>query len=267
LPTIKIEESPLAPGISPIEIHYREWGQGTPLVFLHGGWGYEVYPIDAQVAAFQHDYRIFAADRAGFGRSTRTRQLPGEFHRAAAGETLLVLDQLEIKKAILWGHSDGAVIAAIIGLTAPDRTLGLVLEAFHYDRRKTSSVEFFQSLIDEPEKVGARASAALARDHGDPYWRTVLEAGGNAWLKIIRDSDDPQKDFYGNSLSKLSVPTVFIHGGRDPRTEPGELDSVRAELPNSSIRVIDEGGHSPHSEPSARDECNRIAADFLDSIR
>lgn len=267
MPSLRIDESPLAPGINPVEIHYREWGQGTPLVFLHGGWGYEVYPFDSQVSLFQNQHRILAADRTGFGRSTRIEQLPHEFHQAAAVETLLVLDQLGIQKAVLWGHSDGAVIAAIIGLTSPERVMGLILEAFHYDRKKKSSVEFFESMVREPEKIGHRASSAMARDHGDPYWRRVLEAGGNAWLRIIEESTDPLKDFYRNSLSKLSVPAVFIHGERDPRTEPGELDAVSAQLPDLPIRVIADAGHSPHSEPNARDRCNQIAAEFLERIR
>jgi pimeloyl-ACP methyl ester carboxylesterase len=261
-----IDESPLAPATRPVEIYYREWGRGTPLVFLHGGWGYEVYPFERQVAQFQHSHRIVAADRTGFGRSSKIEHLPDEFHKAAATETLLVLDGLGIEKAIFWGHSDGAVIAAIIGLTNPSRALGLVLEAFHFDRKKKSSVAFFESLVHEPEKIGHRAASAMARDHGEPYWRKVLEAGGKAWLKIIGGSDDAEKDFYGNSLSRLSVPALFIHGARDPRTEPGELDAVRAELPDSPIRLIENAGHSPHSEPAAADECNLIAFQFLDGL-
>ena len=236
-------------------------------MLLHGGWGYEVYAFDSQVERFRGLHRIVAPDRSGFGRSTKVEALPDEFHQAAAVETLLVLDRLGIEKAIFWGHSDGAVIAAILGLRAPDRTRALILEAFHYDRQKKHSTEFFESLIREPERIGQRAVTTMARDHGEHYWRKVLAAGGNAWLKIIEEAGDPRKDFYDNSLSRLTVPTIFIHGARDPRTEPGELDAVRAELPDSPMRLIEGAGHSPHSEPGAHDECNLIAAGFLDRIR
>jgi len=234
-------------------------------VFLHGGWGYEVYPFDSQVERFQERHWIVAPDRSGFGRSTKIEHLPSDFHKAAAAETLLVLNRLGIRKAIFWGHSDGAVIAAIIGLRAPDRALGLILEAFHYDRKKKNSIEFFEAMVREPEKVGPRHTSVMARDHGEFRWRKVLEAGGNAWLKIIQESNDPGKDLYDNSLSTLSVPAVFIHGARDPRTEPGELDAVRAELPAAPIILIDEAGHSPHSESIGKTRCNEIASQFLDS--
>jgi pimeloyl-ACP methyl ester carboxylesterase len=236
-------------------------------VLLHGGWGYEVYGFDSQVERFKGLHRIVAPDRSGFGRSTRTESLPDDFHKAAAAETLLLLDELGINKAIFWGHSDGAVIAAILGLRAPDRALGLILEALHYDRKKEHSVEFFELLVREPERVGQRAASAMSREHGEDYWRTVLAAGGNAWLRIIQAAADPEKDFYDHSLSRLAVPTILIHGAKDPRTEPGELDAVRAELPDSPMRIIEGAGHSPHSEPGARDECNRFASDFLEHIR
>src|SRR5208282_1910348 len=102
-----------APKVRPVKIHYREAGTGKPVVFLHGGWGYRVYPIARQIKAFEDQVRFIIPDRSGYGRSTR---LPGQmlvdFHQRAAEETLLVMDALGIKRAIFWGHSDGAVIAA-----------------------------------------------------------------------------------------------------------------------------------------------------------
>jgi pimeloyl-ACP methyl ester carboxylesterase len=56
MPFISIDESPLIPGVSPVDIYYREAGTGVPLVFLHGGWGYEVYPFDRQVEALARDF-------------------------------------------------------------------------------------------------------------------------------------------------------------------------------------------------------------------
>jgi pimeloyl-ACP methyl ester carboxylesterase len=45
--------------------------------------------------------------------------MPLDFHRRAAAETILFLDALGIERAVLWGHSDGAVISAMTGLAAP----------------------------------------------------------------------------------------------------------------------------------------------------
>ena len=139
MPFVTIEESPLAPDISPVEIHYREAGSGPPLVFLHGGWGYEIYPFDRQIDAFGNHFRILVPDRTGYGRSQRLDQVPTDFHARAAVETMRLLDALHVDRAVLWGHSDGAVIAAKVGLASPDRISGLILEAFHFYRAKPGS--------------------------------------------------------------------------------------------------------------------------------
>ena len=105
----------------PTRTYIRDAGAGAPLIFLHGGWGYEVYPFDRQIDALDRQYRILIPDRSGYGRSPRITSLPPDFHRRAAAETTQVLDALEIDHAVLWGHSDGAVIAALMGLAAPSR--------------------------------------------------------------------------------------------------------------------------------------------------
>src|SRR5207237_1445730 len=143
----------------------------------------------------------------------RIEGLPADFHQRAAVETASFLDALGIEEAILWGHSDGAVIAVLMGLTAPSRFSGLILEAFHYMCAKTGSRDFFQTMVSAPENFGERVYKTLESEYGDRYWRNILEYGGRAWLRIIEGGKE--KDLYGGRLSKLSVPALFIHGSRD----------------------------------------------------
>ena len=267
LPFLNIEESPLAPSFSPIEINYRDTGSGLPLLFLHGGWGYQIYPFDRQIEAFGDRFRILIPDRTGYGRSLRLEHVPADFHRRAAIETMRLLDALHIDRAVLWGHSDGAVIAAMIGLKNPDRISGLILEAFHFYRRKPGSREFFETMAGDPSLLGERVGATLSNEHGEDYWRKLIVMNGDAWLRIADESTFAEQDLYDGRLGDLCVPALFIHGSRDPRTEPGEMESVRDLLPTARIGFIDGGGHSPHSESASAPECNRIVAAFLESIR
>jgi pimeloyl-ACP methyl ester carboxylesterase len=247
-----------------VSIHYRDAGEGSAtLLFLHGGWGYEVYSFDAQIAALRRDFRIVIPDRSGYGRSMHANAWPADFHRRAAEETLRVLDALSIRQAVIWGHSDGAVIAALLGLAAPERVTALILEAFHYYRAKPGSREFFETMVQEPASLGERAVSEMAREHGAGYWEQLIEMNGRAWLKIADESKRPDDDLFGGRLRELCVPTLFIHGENDPRTEPGELGAVRAQLPNARFRIIEGAGHSPHSNLRYAEECNRIAIEFL----
>src|SRR5207247_3216975 len=119
--------------------------------------------------------------RSGYGGSTRIDRLEADFHAAAAAETAALLDALELERPVLWGHSDGAVIAALLALGAPERTGGLILEAAHLSGRKPHSRAFFDATARDPDSVGRRAASVLAHDHGDD-WRRVIARHSAAWL-------------------------------------------------------------------------------------
>ena len=255
-----IAESPLLSGTRPIALHYRDGGTGEPLVILHGGWGYGFYPYDDAIAKL--DRRFVIPDRTGYGGSPHIAELPPKFHVGAAVETELLLDALGIERCALWGHSDGAIIATLLALRAPERYSGLIVEAIHLDRAKPRSRDFFLRMRDEPDSFGERVARRLALDHGEDYWRAVLHAGGQAWLEIAKTPGD---DFYEGRLGELRVPLLVVHGTDDPRTEPGELDRIPRELPSARIELLAGAGHSPHSERAYAARCTALVAAFLDS--
>jgi pimeloyl-ACP methyl ester carboxylesterase len=248
VPFVTLEHSPLAGGAA--RIHYREYGEGMPLDFQHSGWGYHIFPIHKQLHALK-EYRVIIPDRSGYGHSTKPAAFDTDFHVRAAKETLLLLDKLGVREAIFWGHSDGAVIAAFIGLMAPERCWGLILEAFHYFRRKSESRSFFESMISAPESFGERVCAVLANEHGNPYWRELLKQEGTAWLDIAKTAATGTEDLFDGRLGELNGPTFFLHGARDPRTDPGEFDAIQRALPSAEIRMIENGQHCPHNESAA----------------
>src|SRR5262249_1310904 len=155
-----------------------------PLLALHGGWGSAFYPFDRQIEALGERYRFLIPDRTGYGKAAAIDELPPRFHEGAAREMEAFLDERGIERCTLWGHSDGAVIAAIMGLRAPARYEAIVLEALHLDRVKPRSREFFTMMAENPDGFGERIAAKLAADHGDARWRDVLRMGGRAWLHI-----------------------------------------------------------------------------------
>jgi len=253
--TVALRESPVAPG-RPAEIFVREAGSGPPVVILHGGWGYEAYPFDDAIAALAPSHRVLAPDRLGYGRSGRLAALPVGFHRLMAEETFAVLDALGLREAALWGHSDGAVIAAHMAFLAPERVTAVVLEALHFFALKRASVEFFETAVRDPEKFGPAVVEACRRDHGDS-WKEVLAAGGWAWLDIIDEGRRGKRDLYSGRLAEIRAPVLVLHGARDPRTEPREIDAAMAALPDARLALLD-AGHSPHT--------SRVAAHALDLV-
>jgi pimeloyl-ACP methyl ester carboxylesterase len=253
--------SPIIDRPSPARVYLRDRGHGPAVVLLHGGWGYEAYPFDDAVEALSTSHRVLAPDRVGYGRSDPLPALPRGFHVGMARETLLVLDALGIERAAFWGHSDGAMIAAWIAILAPERTRAVVLESLHYVPTKRASVEFFEAAVDAPERFGAEVVRAVERDHG-PRWREVLAAGGRAWLEIVAEGEAGRADLFDGRLGEVRAPALLLHGRRDPRTEPGELEAARRALPHARCELLD-AGHCPHASATAGPRCLALATAFL----
>jgi pimeloyl-ACP methyl ester carboxylesterase len=263
MPFAELPCSPSAPGTGPARIHYRERGQGEVVLLLHGGWGHDVYPFDAQLEALSSRWRAIAPDRVGYGRSGRLPALADGFHLRMAEEALLLLEVLGVRQAAVWGHSDGSVIAAWMAILAPGRVRALVLEAFHFVAAKPGSGAFFETGATAPERFGAPVAATLAAEHGDG-WRDVVGHGARAWLRIIEGGLARGGDLFRGRLGEITAPTLLLHGSRDPRTEPGELEAAHRALPGARLVLLDTG-HSPHTG-SAAGACTAAAVAFLGEV-
>jgi pimeloyl-ACP methyl ester carboxylesterase len=263
VPVLTLPPSPA--GAPAAAVAFREVGEGPAVVLLHGGWGYEAYPFDRQLAALSGRHRAVAPDRVGYGRSQPGGELEDGFHRRMAEETVRVLDALAIERAALWGHSDGAVVAAWTAILWPERVDALVLEALHFVAAKRRSLDFFRTAVEAPERFGDAVVAALRRDHGE-RWREVVAAGGRAWLRIIERGCAGEADVYGGRFGEIEAPTLLLHGTRDPRTEPGEIEAACRALPAARVAWVD-AGHAPHTSAGAGERATALAVGFLDEAQ
>src|SRR6202163_4750696 len=88
-----------------MQIYYKDWGEGQPIVFSHG-WPLSADDWDAQMMFFfNHGYRVIAHARRGHGRSSQS----GDGHDMDhyADDLAAVTEQLDLKNAIHVGHSTG----------------------------------------------------------------------------------------------------------------------------------------------------------------
>jgi non-heme chloroperoxidase len=88
-----------------VEIFYKDWGKGQPIVFSHG-WPLSADDWDAQMLFFlKHGYRVIAHDRRGHGRSTQV----GDGHDMDhyADDLAVLTAHLDLNNAIHVGHSTG----------------------------------------------------------------------------------------------------------------------------------------------------------------
>src|SRR3954463_15178705 len=88
-----------------VEIFYKDWGKGQPIVFSHG-WPLSADDWDAQMMFFAtRGYRVIAHDRRGHGRSTQTSD--GHDMDHYADDLAALTTHLDLKNAVHVGHSTG----------------------------------------------------------------------------------------------------------------------------------------------------------------
>jgi pimeloyl-ACP methyl ester carboxylesterase len=108
------------------QIHYRERGDGRPVLLLHQTASSSVM-WERAMRCFPDGLRLIAMDTPGFGESDGPGVLPedglGYYARRVAG----LLDALGLQRASIVGHHTGAMIAAELAAAHPDRVERLVL--------------------------------------------------------------------------------------------------------------------------------------------
>src|SRR6266699_4060146 len=86
-----------------VDIFYKDWGKGQPIVFSHG-WPLSADDWDAQMLFFlSKGYRVIAHDRRGHGRSTQTDH--GNDMDTYAADVAELVSALDLTNAIHIGHS------------------------------------------------------------------------------------------------------------------------------------------------------------------
>ena len=144
-------QSGLAP-VNGIKIWYATFGQGEPVILLHGGLANSNY-WGNQVRTLQSRYRVIVMDSRGHGRSTRNDQPYG--YDLMASDVIGLMDFLKIKKATIVGWSDGAIIGLDIALHHPERLTKLFAFAANSDPSGVADIAnspVFNAFIARAEK-------------------------------------------------------------------------------------------------------------------
>lgn len=114
-----------------LALHVHDFGQGEPVVFLHGSGpgasGWSNFGANGTALAAQ-GYRVVLIDSLGYGRSDKPTDRPYTLE-VMAGAALRALDALGIDKATFVGNSQGGAQAIWIALNHPERVERLVLMA------------------------------------------------------------------------------------------------------------------------------------------
>src|SRR4051794_20703156 len=264
-----------------IDIYYKDWGTGQPIVFSHG-WPLSADDWDPQMLFFlSQGFRVIAHDRRGHGRSSQTSDGHDMDHYAA--DLAALTAHLDLKKAIHVGHSTGGgEVAAYLGRHGESRAARAVLiSAVPPIMVKTSNnpgglpkqvfddlqaqlavsrTKFYRDLPEGPfygyNRPGAKPSEAIIQN----WWRQGMMGGAKAHYDgIVAFS---QTDFT-EDLKKITVPVLVMHGDDDQIVPYADSAPLTAKLVKNGTLKTYKG--FPHGMPTT--EAATINADLLAFIK
>jgi len=242
-----------------VEIFYKDWGTGQPIVFHHG-WPLSSDDWDAQMLFFvAKGYRVVAHDRRGHGRSSQVSDGHDMDHYAA--DAAAVVEHLDLKNAVHVGHSTGGGEATrYVAKHGKDRTAKLVLiGAVPPIMLKTESnpggipldvfdtafraplaanrAQFYRDIPEGPFYGFNRPGAKVSQGVIDNWWRQGMMGGAKAHYDGIKAFSETD---FSADLKSITVPTLVMHGSDDqvvPIEDSAKL-SVKL-LKNGTLKIYD----------------------------
>lgn len=248
--------------MNPIERnHVTESGKpsGRPIVFIHGI-GTDQRAWAGVAEALSGEYRLVLLDNVGAGRAD-----PGAFvnHRylnleAYAEDTIEVLASLDLREAIVVGHSIGAMIGALAARKAANRVAALVLVAA--SPRYLSEDGYPGGL--QPEDVDGiyRAATSDFQDWAAQFTETATghpadSAPGRRFLAALNAVPQDRlltvlcstlQTDHRREVARIAVPTLILQSREDPFVPLAVAEYLRDHIPESRLEVLESRGHLPH---------------------
>lgn len=260
-------------------IHYVEAGRGEPLLLVHGFLAWS-FTWRKNLPALSERFHTYAVDLRGFGLSQRGAHL--RFGLDDQADLLAAfLDQMQIDRAAMIGHSMGGEVALRFALRHPDRLKGMVLVApSALVQRSLHWIERFLAPLPCLGPLAVRATVLnhrfAARSLREAYHRadrvTSADVAGyclparipgsaRTFVKMLRDLD------FGAAASHLAGVghrTLIIWGEDDPWVPLAHGRRLTEVLQRARLVTFPACGHVPHEEYP--EQFHGLVIPFLDAL-
>lgn len=240
-----------------IELYYEIHGSGAPLILI-SGLGYSLWQWHKMIPFLAEHFQVITFDNRGIGQSDR----PAGPYTAQmlAADTVGLLNELGIEKAIVMGHSMGGFIAQAIALDFPQAVEKLILCSTNFGgpRHVPVTAEAMKVLSDVTSdaltrfKNGLSVSTAPGWTEKNPEmiaewikWRMAnpIELAPYQAQMAIGLGLISEAAAFEMKLSRLNVPTLILFGAHDKVVPPANASLLAEKIAGSKVVIFPDAGH------------------------
>ena len=247
------------------DIFVDDYGSGTPLVLVHGFLG-STDMWKPQIEHFKKNFRILTPALPGFGKSNKVKSCDSIECMAKAILNSLKIRQVE--KFNLLGHSMGGMIVQEMTRLASDKILKLIC----YGTSSRGNIPGrFETIDESREKLKMNGLEATANQIAKTwfinkdkakYFYLCENAGKQTSLEAADNGLIAMKNWSGiNNLKDIKNETLIIWGDQDRAYNYSQVETLKNNISNSSLKIINGCSHNVHLEKP--DEFNNCVSDFL----
>lgn len=235
-----------------LPIHFDVHGDGSPEVVLVHGWGCDRRHWQQSFEHFAAQRTVVSLDLGGHGESGLDRDA---WTMSAFGQDVVaVVEKLDLRRAVLVGHSMGGAVVVEAALRVPERLLGIIgVDTFKSLDRVLTRAEVEGGM--EPFRQNfARATDDFVRSEmflptSDAALVDRVAAAMSAAPPRIGLDSGEQFDGHGadlqTGLKNLQVPAMLINSDFQP------TDTAAAERYGIRVELMSGTGHFPMLEDPA----------------
>lgn len=236
-------------GFAEADIWFGSFGDGPPVILLHGALGSGDDWSNQVPSLIEAGFRVILIDNRGRGRSS-AGGLPLSYELMAQ-EVVAVMDELGIESAAIAGWSDGAIIALVIALNAPDRIDSVFAYAGNMDLGGVNASWTQTSALDHSFK---NAMADYQRLSETPDEAEEMLGRMNALMTS-------QPNYSADEIAQIFRPAAIVHGEFDEFIRLEHAEYLAATIPDAMLIVLAGVSHfAPWQDPQA---FNNALLEFL----
>jgi pimeloyl-ACP methyl ester carboxylesterase len=248
-------------------IYYETMGEGTPIVFLHGGFGDRRMWND-QFAEFAKNYFVVRYDERGFGKSAKPTA-----KYSPVSDLEMLLDHLKIDKAHLVGNSLGGILAIDFAILKPSRVRSLTVVGAGPSGVEVPKEESerMMAILKMAQDEGVQKAAAMCIQHPMLAITSKLPTTATLLKTMIEDNASIfQMKFWPfeqtdppavKRLNEINVPVLIVVGDKDTPGVHSAAEAAATGIAGSKKVVMKGADHLPQMDNP--EEFNRIVKEFL----